>query len=157
YFAARYFSGAQGRFTSPDRPLVDQSARDPQSWNLYSYVRNNPLKFTDPSGMECIAGRHDETGDACFDVTKTEGRNWFTTLLTKVGSGFQGAADEAANSFIGFANTIDSMRQATSGGPDLRQPQCVPGNDYEFVGGMYAMAFGMIANPGRAIGEIPFS
>ena len=50
YFGARYFGGAQGRFTSPDRPQVDQHAEDPQSWNLYSYVRNNPLRFVDPTG-----------------------------------------------------------------------------------------------------------
>jgi hypothetical protein len=47
-------SSAQGRFTSPDEPLADQSAGDPQSWNLYSYVRNNPLKNIDPSGQDCI-------------------------------------------------------------------------------------------------------
>ena len=52
YFGARYFSGAQGRFTSPDRPLLDQHPDDPQSWNLYSYVRNNPLRFIDPTGHE---------------------------------------------------------------------------------------------------------
>ena len=52
YFGARYFSGVQGRFTSPDRPLLDQHAGDPQSWNLYSYVRNNPLRFIDPNGDE---------------------------------------------------------------------------------------------------------
>jgi RHS repeat-associated protein len=50
YFGARYFSGAQGRFTSPDRPFADQDPYDPQSWNLYSYVRNNPLKFIDETG-----------------------------------------------------------------------------------------------------------
>jgi len=52
YFGARYFSGAMGRFTSPDRPQVDQHPEDPQSWNLYSYVRNNPLRFIDPTGTE---------------------------------------------------------------------------------------------------------
>ena len=36
YFGARYYSGAQGRFTSPDRPFADQHRGDPQSWNLYS-------------------------------------------------------------------------------------------------------------------------
>ena len=36
YFQARYFSGAGGRFTSADAPLVDQSELDPQSWNLYT-------------------------------------------------------------------------------------------------------------------------
>jgi RHS repeat-associated protein len=50
----RYLSSAQGRFTSPDIPLWDQQAADPRSWNLYSYVRNNPLKFTDPTGRDCI-------------------------------------------------------------------------------------------------------
>ena len=54
YFGARYFSGAQGRFTSPDEPLGDQYAEDPQSWNLYSYVRNNPLRNTDPTGRDCV-------------------------------------------------------------------------------------------------------
>ena len=37
YFGARYDSGVQGRFTSPDKPFADQHAEDPQSWNLYSY------------------------------------------------------------------------------------------------------------------------
>jgi RHS repeat-associated protein len=34
-FGARYYSGAQGRFTSPDEPFIDQDESDPQSWNLY--------------------------------------------------------------------------------------------------------------------------
>jgi len=54
YFGARYFSGAQGRFTSADQPLIDQFPQDPQSWNLFGYVRNNPLKFTDETGQDCI-------------------------------------------------------------------------------------------------------
>jgi RHS repeat-associated protein len=52
YFGARYYSGAQGRFTTPDLPFADQQKEDPQSWNLYSYVRNNPLKYIDPNGRE---------------------------------------------------------------------------------------------------------
>jgi RHS repeat-associated protein len=50
YFGARYLSSAQGRFTSADTPLIDQNPTDPQSWNLYAYARNNPLKYVDPSG-----------------------------------------------------------------------------------------------------------
>jgi RHS repeat-associated protein len=50
YFNARYYASNQGRFTSPDPPFMDQWELTPQSWNLYSYVRNNPLRLVDPTG-----------------------------------------------------------------------------------------------------------
>jgi RHS repeat-associated protein len=51
YFINRYYSSAQGRFTSPDEPFADQDESEPQSWNLYSYVGNSPLIHTDPFGL----------------------------------------------------------------------------------------------------------
>jgi RHS repeat-associated protein len=54
YFGARYFSSQQGRFMSPDLPLVDQFVGDPQSWNLYGYARGNPLKFLDRNGRYIV-------------------------------------------------------------------------------------------------------
>jgi RHS repeat-associated protein len=55
YFGARYFSGPQGRFTSPDWSAKPQaipyaSLTDPQTINLYGYLRNNPLNKADPDG-----------------------------------------------------------------------------------------------------------
>ena len=50
YFGARYLSSAQGRWTSPDAPLADQHRQDPQTWNLYGYVRGNPLRLIDTDG-----------------------------------------------------------------------------------------------------------
>jgi RHS repeat-associated protein len=50
YFGARYYSGAMGRFTGADRPFADQHIADPQSWNLYTYVRDNPLRYLDVDG-----------------------------------------------------------------------------------------------------------
>jgi RHS repeat-associated protein len=68
YFGARFMSAAQGRFTSPDLPLVDQHPSDPQSWNLYVYVRNNPLRNIDPSGRDCIgAAAGMQSGASCKD------------------------------------------------------------------------------------------
>lgn len=55
YFGARYFSAGQGRFSSPDKPFADQRPQDPQSWNMYGYVRNNPLAHVDSTGEACTA------------------------------------------------------------------------------------------------------
>ncbi len=51
YFGARYYSGAQGRFTSPDPLLNSGRPWEPQSWNRYAYALNNPLKYVDPDGL----------------------------------------------------------------------------------------------------------
>ena len=55
YFGARYFSSAQGRFTSVDPLMASAHASNPQSWNRYAYALNNPLRFTDPNGMDVSA------------------------------------------------------------------------------------------------------
>jgi hypothetical protein len=54
YFGARYYSGAQGRFTSPDKPFADQHLSDPQSWIcIHSPGKTGmpgvPLKVTTPA------------------------------------------------------------------------------------------------------------
>jgi len=51
YFGARYLSSAQGRWTSPDPTYLSVNAFNPQSWNRYSYVLNNPLLYVDPMGL----------------------------------------------------------------------------------------------------------
>jgi RHS repeat-associated protein len=75
YFGARYFSGTLGRFISPDEPLIDQSAADAQSWNLYGYARNNPLRYIDPTGMcsEDGNGGYTDEGSGLFPGKCSEG------------------------------------------------------------------------------------
>jgi RHS repeat-associated protein len=70
YFGARYYGSALGRFTSPDNG-VDQDAGDPQSWNLYSYVRNNPLSNVDPDGRTCTHSKDAQGRDV---ITDTDGK-----------------------------------------------------------------------------------
>jgi len=51
YAHARYYSSSEGRFSGPDIPFIDQVKGNPQSWNLYTYVGNKPLTYTDPFGL----------------------------------------------------------------------------------------------------------
>ncbi|WP_379142990.1 RHS repeat domain-containing protein [Paenibacillus sp. sgz500992] len=57
---ARDFDSSIGRFMSED--TYEGDINDPQTLNLYTYVKNNPLKFIDPTGhMEEIGGSAFET------------------------------------------------------------------------------------------------
>jgi len=49
-FPARAYDPSLGRFLQPD-PYVQDPA-DPQTLNRYSYVRNNPINFVDPLGLD---------------------------------------------------------------------------------------------------------
>jgi RHS repeat-associated protein len=51
YFGARYYSNGLGRFMTPDKPFADQHVQNPQSWNIYMYVYNNPLRLVDDTGQ----------------------------------------------------------------------------------------------------------
>lgn len=53
YMHARYELGRKGRFLSVDPTLnLKRALREPQNWNRYSYVMNNPLRYTDPDGRD---------------------------------------------------------------------------------------------------------
>jgi RHS repeat-associated protein len=49
YMHARYHNPNVARFLSVD-PGRDNNPKVPQSWNLYAYVRNNPVNAIDPDG-----------------------------------------------------------------------------------------------------------
>jgi RHS repeat-associated protein len=51
YSDARYLATSLGRFTSPDPLLSSGRVEDPKSWNRYVYTLDNPLCFTDPTGL----------------------------------------------------------------------------------------------------------
>jgi RHS repeat-associated protein len=70
YFGARYNSSSMGRFMTPD-PLGGLLI-DPQTLNRYTYVRNNPLRYTDPTGMYICAdsAKCDSKQDKAFEQSR---------------------------------------------------------------------------------------
>ena len=65
YYNARWYDAKLGRFLSADT-LVPGPA-NPQAFNRYSYVFNNPLRFTDPSGHDPC-----DNGGQCYDSPPRE-------------------------------------------------------------------------------------
>ncbi len=62
-FGARYYASGMGRFMTPDwaarpTPVPYAGFDNPQSLNLYSYVKNNPTTLTDPNGHCDVDGEH---------------------------------------------------------------------------------------------------
>lgn len=64
---ARWYDETVGRFLSVD-PIMDLA--DPQQWNAYAYANNNPVTWSDPSGL--VYARDGAGGCAC---TPTPGWN----------------------------------------------------------------------------------
>jgi len=114
-FGVRYMSSWMGRFVSAD-PITVTPGRvvDPQQLNLYSYVRNNPLRLVDPTGMliddsqlsdkdkkkwqkiQDLANKKDKDGNYVnkklhdvFDRLQSDKRT-FTLENSKLGAGIAG-------------------------------------------------------------------
>jgi len=93
-FGARYYSSSLGRFTIGDWSAVPVAVPyadmgNPQTLNLYAYVKNNPLRYTDPSGHEGIGGFHTGNSDrqtiniggGGLDANPSEGvAGWIVTV-----------------------------------------------------------------------------
>lgn len=77
YYGARYYNASIGRFVQPDSMLPDMY--DPQEINRYAYVKNNPLKYTDPTG-HCATGIVIDTG-VCGVVVVIGGASYTVAVV----------------------------------------------------------------------------
>ena len=71
YYEARYYDATLGRFISAD--TLVPNPEDPQDLNRYSYVDNNPLRHTDPSGHQVSCGKNDGS-HFCNSLAKQNGQ-----------------------------------------------------------------------------------
>jgi RHS repeat-associated protein len=147
YFLARYYSSAQGRFTSPDefaggpRDLFDfadsASANptsyadivDPQTLNKYQYGLNNPLKYIDPDGHQEKKTLTDQVNEALSAVWESTGGRLF-------GNKEKSPREEASqNPNIGPGGPLPTT------GELITRANTQAGKAFEKLADMYALLF----------------
>jgi RHS repeat-associated protein len=136
----RVYDPAIGRFLSAD-PFID-CAESTQGWNRYSYVKNSPLAFTDPSGYSSRGistqprvYRVDVGGFAIETITVTATRmDWWSrlelSLSQRTGQGGGGRASGDLGGGGGNRSGGDGSKQR-----EEERQKCVEDcrNDYEGV------------------------
>jgi hypothetical protein len=60
FYGARFYDSQLGRFIQADTLIPDPG--NVLDWDRYSYVRNNPLRYVDPSGHAAAPPMHDYYG-----------------------------------------------------------------------------------------------
>lgn len=80
---ARMYERRHGRFTAIDPLLSSGKPQSPQTFNRFIYVANNPLAFTDPSGLQAgdysgaVYSRRDQDGSVGFSRNNCDGCELF--------------------------------------------------------------------------------
>lgn len=115
---ARLFDPALGRFLQPD-PVI-QAPGNTQSWNAYSYVLNNPLRYTDPTGMLGVEERQ-WVAAAVAIVAAVFGQYYITqgaytaAFVTAVSGGFVSGAIATQSFRGGLMGAMSAMLTAGLG------------------------------------------
>jgi RHS repeat-associated protein len=153
YFGARYYASSMGRFMSPDWsaqvvPVPYAKLGDPQSLNLYAYVRNNPLYMIDPDGhgwwKDFGNGLADSTYRPLVQVAKHP-------IATAQGIGNAAMHPIATGGAIGHA--IGSTISAAAHGDGRAIGQIVGTVGTAVAGGAIARGVGAGAQVGSFVGE----
>jgi RHS repeat-associated protein len=105
YYGARYYDPFTRHFTQADTVLPD--IYDPLQLNRYAYTRNNPVKYTDPSGNTPWAAIGGVIGFG-LDVIKQ--------ILSDDRSIFSGTIDYGEAATVGFSSAVATSVGITSFG-----------------------------------------
>ena len=99
-YGARYYDPAIGRWITPD-PLADLAP----GWTPYRYGFNNPVRYTDPTGLFEDDPIYDRKGNEIGDDGKTDGKAYVVQgsvardvkKATKAGEFYKGSLSEGKN------------------------------------------------------------
>jgi RHS repeat-associated protein len=111
YFEKRYYDNKIGRFTTEDPVFWEVSLTkrpeqyfiDPQQWNSYSYVRNNPINLVDPNGELIDYSKtyvDDKTGDSYYKATNFSLADGDSHYQANYATSIQVSFNEIDTSFI---------------------------------------------------------
>ncbi len=144
YFGARYYGSSMGRFSSPDNG-EDQDMQDPQSWNLYPYVRNNPVTNTDPDGRDCVVQSRVDDNHETVTVTSGDCKG--------KGTGSGERATYVSGHVDGYSanggNSLDISSTNADGSTSVTNAKGAPAFDHPGIDGpANAAIFGQIGNNG---------
>jgi RHS repeat-associated protein len=109
YLRARYYSSAQGRFTTRD--VWEGDASLPMSYNEWNYVNGNPTGRTDPSGMMPRAA------GVCLEPPDVHSGNmaeYFTEIFGTVTFVYCGQFELTSYQFISQEDLYDEIPVAVS-------------------------------------------
>ena len=118
YFGARYYASTMGRFMSPDwsakeEPVPYATMNDPQSLNLYAYVRNNPLRSVDPDGHEYLITAPTEEDNSQSETESSQS-------VADQQQAQQGAQQQGSGTAGTIYNETSTLREnGKTVGPDL--------------------------------------
>jgi RHS repeat-associated protein len=84
---ARMYQNKHGRFTAPDPLLASASAANPQTFNRYTYTGNDPINYTDPSGLNWCRNSSGVTRFTGEGVACEKGWNDVDNLVLEVSRG----------------------------------------------------------------------
>ena len=116
-FTFRRYSPGQGRWISPDPAgLAAVDPSNPQSWNRYAYVMNNPATSTDPLGLF-----NDAVSTVNDCVTVPDCKTYYVDGMqvsgtTAVGLLSMDAAAQCPSSCSGFSNTGQYVQYLATAG-----------------------------------------
>ncbi len=109
-FLFRQASQSQGRWLVPDPAgLAAVDITNPQTWNRYAYVANNPLANKDPLGLYCAVGIACSQGGGSYDAFAGTGPGGVYAAGGGGGSGFAYGGQAGSDPCGGWCSPPSSL------------------------------------------------
>ena len=132
-FLYREYHKIQGRWISPDPAgLAAVNPANPQSWNRYAYVLNNPLALTDIAGLDCIYAKDDgslESIDQQIDSDGCAADGGYWVEGTIIGYNIDNDGNYVFTSLVGPSNNLSALTTTY-----FSDPNAGPYSTFDLIG-----------------------